>query len=144
MSASRRRHERFLADIPCRLYIPAGKKNGDVKFEAYLRVKDLSFGGAFVKSEFHFKDEQEVHIELKLPGEDLPVRGRVVRKADGGMGIAFEELDAKSRAAMLRHFVPTSHRAFHTSIKKLMPELAVDRVSLILHLWEEWQAKNHE
>ena len=135
MNASRRRHERFEADIPCRIFIPGKKGNA---FEAFVRVKDLSFGGAFVKADFQFKGSPDIHIELKLPGEDVPVRGRVARKADGGMGIAFDEMAPKSRQALLRHFVPESHKKFHASMKKLMPELEVDRVSLILHLWEEW------
>ncbi|HEY4221564.1 MAG TPA: PilZ domain-containing protein [Myxococcota bacterium] len=136
---SKRRHERFDADIPCRVTVPSTKKGGDPKFEAFLRVKDLSFGGVFVKSDFHFKGDPQIHIELKLPGEDLPVKGRVVRKADGGMGIAFEELDTKARALLLKYFVPEAHRQFHQTMKKLMPEMGLDRVSLLIHLWEEWR-----
>ncbi len=138
MNASRRRHERFSADIPCRIYVPGGKR-GEVRFEAFLRVRDLSFGGAFVESQFQLKGDPEIHVELALPDEKVPVKGRVVRKADGGMGIAFEEMPTKARAALLRHFVPESHKRFHASIKGLVPKLEVDRVSLLLHLWEEWK-----
>lgn len=135
----RRRYERFAADIPCRLYIPGDKRNDPPRFEAFLRVKDLSFGGVFIKSGFQFKEDQQIMVELKLPDEDLPVRGRIARKVDGGMGIAFEELSKKAREALLRHFVPDEHRRFHATLADVMPGMPVDRVSLILHLWDDWQ-----
>ena len=61
------------------------------------------------------------------------------RKVDGGMGIAFEELSKKAREALLRHFVPDEHRKFHATLGEVMPGMPVDRVSLILHLWDDWQ-----
>src|ERR1043166_3815764 len=106
-------------------------KGSDVRFEAFLRVRDLSFGGAFIESGFQFANLPDLlHVELTLPDEKVPVRGRVVRYADGGMGIAFDELTVKAREALLRHFVPESHKRFHASIKALVPKLDVDRVSL--------------
>ena len=138
MTNNKRRHERFAADIPCRMYIP-NKKGDGVRFEAWVRVKDLSFGGAFLKSDFQFKDAPAIHVELKLPDEDVPIKARIARKTDGGMGIAFDELEPKARIALLRHFVPEGHKKFYGVMKKHMPGMGLDRVSLILHLWEEWR-----
>jgi hypothetical protein len=135
---SRRRHERFVADIPCRIYVP-GDKPGEVRFEAHLRVRDLSFGGAFIETQFQLRGNTEVFVELRLPDEKLPVKGRIMRQVDGGMGIAFDEMAPKQRAVLLRHFVPENHKKFYESIEELVPKLGVDRVSLILHLWEEWR-----
>jgi hypothetical protein len=141
----RRRHERFSTDIPCRLFIPAGGgavKGGAVKFEAFARLRDLSLGGAFVQSAIRFKAAPaELFVELQLPDGAMPVRGTVVRQPDGGLGIAFTSLAQEARARLLRHFVPAQHRRFYDAVlQPMMPELGVDKVSLLLHTWEDWRA----
>lgn len=136
--ATRRRHERFRTDIPCRLYIPG--TGGKAKFEAFARLKDLSLGGVFVESGFRFKGSPNLFLELQLPDGALPVQGKVVRQPDGGLGIAFGELTMKERERLLVHFVPEQHqRFFDEVIVEVMPKLRVDRVSLLLHLWEDWR-----
>ena len=137
-AANQRRHERFVADVPCRVVVPGTK---GPRFEAFVRTRDLSFGGTFIAAAFQFKDEPAVVVELRLPDELVPLKGRVVRKVDGGMGIAFDEMKPKAREAVLRHFVPVEHRAFH---KQFAAELPVEKLSLILHQWDEWRAERDE
>jgi hypothetical protein len=141
MTPTKRRHERFAADIPCRLYIP-GDKGKAPKFEAFARLRDLSLGGVFVESAVRFKRAPELFVELKLPDGKLPIQGRVVRQPDGGLGIAFGELSVKERERILAHFVPEQHRRFHDDVvRDVFPKLGVDRVSLLLHLWEDWSRR---
>ena len=113
-----------------------------MKFEAFGRLRDLSLGGVFVESSLRFKTLPDLHLELRLPDGALPVQGKVVRQPDGGLGIAFSGLTVKERERLLAHFVPEVHKQFHDEmIATVLPKLPVDRVSLILHLWEEWRAK---
>lgn len=135
----RRKHERFETDIPCRLYIP-GSGKGAVRFEAFGRLRDLSLGGVFVESGLRFKHNAELFIELKLKDGALPVRGKVVRQPDGGLGIAFDDLKRADQQRLLKHFIPAAHREFHAEVvAEIVPKLTVDRLSLILHLWDEWR-----
>ena len=141
----RRRHERFAAEVPVRITVPdhpARRGGGGPRFEAHLRTRDLSFGGAFLASPFQFaKDPPAVVIELALPDETVKLTGRVVRKSDGGMGVAFDEMKPKAREAVLRHFVPPEHRAFHAHVAKSMgADVPVEKLSLILHAWDEWRS----
>lgn len=138
--AQRRKHERFLIDIPCRLFIPG--PGGKAAFEAFARLRDLSLGGVFVESGLRFKGNPNLFIELQLPDGALPVQGKVVRQPDGGLGIAFAQLSLKERERLLAHFVPEQHQRFFDEIvADAMPKLRVDRVSLLLHLWDEWRAE---
>lgn len=139
----RRRYERFPAEVPVRIVVPGASSKSGPRFEATLKTRDLSFGGAFVASAFQFKDEPAVIVELKLPDEVVSLKGRVVRKADGGMGIQFDEMKPKAREAVLRHFVPPEHRAFHKELVKQgnVDGLPVEKLSLVLHAWEEWRLR---
>ena len=136
---NQRRHERFVAEVPCRVVVPGTK---GPRFEAFVRTRDLSFGGAFLQTAFQFKSSDgqgpAVVVELRLPDELVAMKGRVVRKVDGGMGIAFEDVTPKQREAVLRHFIPAEHRAFH---KDNAMELPVEKLSLILHQWDEWRSE---
>lgn len=138
----RRRYERFAAEVPCRVVVPGATSRHAPRFEATLKTRDLSFGGAFLASAFQFKDEPPVIVELRLPDETVQLKGRVVRKADGGMGIAFDEMKPKAREAVLRHFVPPEHRAFHKELAKqgtVDVVIPVEKLSMILHAWDEWR-----
>ena len=55
------------------------------------------------------------------------------------MGIAFEEMKPKAREAVLRHFVPSEHRAFRRTCGVDIP---VERLSLVLHAWDEWRTNS--
>jgi PilZ domain len=135
----KRRHDRFETDIPVKLSIPGGK--GKARFEAFAKLRDVSLGGAFVLSGFRFKHEIEgLEIELFLPTGNLPVKGRVVRQPDGGLGIQFMDLGRKERERLLAHFVPEEHERFYDEVAQdVLPSVDVDRVSLVIHLWEEWK-----
>lgn len=138
----RRRYERFPAEVPVRIVVPGASSKSAPRFEATLMTRDLSFGGAFIASAFQFKDEPTVLVELKLPDETLHLKGKVVRKTDGGMGIQFDEMKPKAREAVLRHFVPPDHRAFHKDlIKGGGTDIPVEKLSLVLHAWEEWRLR---
>ena len=139
MTEQKRRHERFETDLPVKIKIPGSK--GKPKFEAFARLRDVSLGGAFVLSGFRFKNEiDELEIELFLPSGNLPVKGRVVRQPDGGLGIQFFDLGRKERERLLAHFVPEEHKRFYAEVAEdVLPSVDVDRVSLVIHLWEEWK-----
>jgi hypothetical protein len=136
-----RRHERFSTDIPVKIRIPGGAKDKAPKFEGFATLKDVSLGGAFVTSGFRFKNEiDRLEIDILFDGGALPIKGRVVRQPDGGLAIQFVEMGTEERANLLKHFVPDSHKAFYEDIaKKVLPSIGVDRVSLIIHLWEEYR-----
>lgn len=138
----RRRYERFPAEVPVRIVVPGASARSAPRFEATLKTRDLSFGGAFIASAFQFKDEPTVLVELQLPDETVHLKGKVVRKADGGMGIEFDEMKPKAREAVLRHFVPPDHRAFHKVLMKQgNVDIPVEKLSLVLHAWEEWRLR---
>jgi hypothetical protein len=136
----RRRFERFETDLPVKLRIPDGK--GKWKFEAAARLRDVSLGGAFVLSGFRFKQEiDDLEVELLLPSGSLPLHGKVVRQPDGGLAIQFVNFTLAERARLLTHFVPESHRAFYDDIgANLLPDFSVEKVSLVLHMWDEWRS----
>lgn len=135
----KRKHERFETDIPVKLTI-AGK--GKARFEAFARVRDVSLGGAFIASGFRFKKEgEQLDVELGLPSGPLAIKARVVRQPDGGLGIQFVDVSRAQREHLLKHFVPAEHQRFYDEVAQaLLPRVDVDRVSLLLHLWEEWRA----
>lgn len=139
MSDQKRRFERFETDIPVKLKIPGAK--GKPRFEAFAKLRDVSLGGAFVLSGFRFKNEmEELEVELFLPSGNLPVKGRVVRQPDGGLAIQFIDVGRKERERLLKHFVPETHQRFYAEVAKdVLPSVDVDRVSLLISLWEEWQ-----
>ena len=146
--AQRRRYERFLTDLSCRLYVPgtpdrSGKSTP--KFEAFARMKDVSLGGALLTSQFRFRDPGDVVVELHLPDGPLAVNGRIVRQPDGAFGVEFFDVTLKHKERLLAHFISARHQAFFDAVVvDVLPKLGVDRVSLLLHLWDEWRAHNPE
>jgi hypothetical protein len=114
-----------------------------VRFEAFAKLRDLSLGGVFVESQFRFNGAPDLTIELKLPDGAMPIEGSVVRQPDGGLGIAFSTLPQKERARLLKHFVPEAHRSFYEDVVvgALPKDLGLDRVSLLLHLWDDWRSE---
>lgn len=138
MADNRRRYERFTVDVPCRLVIP--DDHGGTRFEAFAKLKDISLGGAFVTSGVRFKDDTaDVLVELRFPGGVIPVHGKIIRQPDGGMAIAFSDVSLKEREALLEHAAPERYRRFYEeAVVEIKPPISAERVSLILHLWEEW------
>lgn len=67
-------------------------------------ARNINEGGLFVETDKPPAVGTEVSLQFRIPGSDEPVvsSGRVVRTAEGsgdppGMGIEFDELDARSR-----------------------------------------------
>ncbi len=85
----------------------AVRTNGHILFD----TRDLSTGGAFLKSSSLLEIGEEVGLELQLgAGKSVRARCRVVRverKAPTGMGISFTKLEAEDQAA-LKAFVATT------------------------------------
>jgi c-di-GMP-binding flagellar brake protein YcgR len=100
----RRQHERKLVELPVVIEDAANRVRGKVRFDS----RDLSVGGAFLRSDLLFEVGEEVRIDFGLPnGHRVHGRGRVVRVArerdDGqepGMGIEFIALTDQDREAV--------------------------------------------
>ncbi len=135
----KRRHERFVADLPVKITVLGPK--GSPRFEAHARLRDLSLGGAFVVSGFRFAQERDdLDVELMLPSGVVMLHSRVVRQPDGGLGLRFIDVGPNERQRLLKHLVPDSHKRFFADVAHpALPSLDLDRVSLLLHLWQEWQ-----
>ena len=149
MTEHRRRYERIEARLPCRLFIP-GDGDDDLKFEAFLTSRNLGLGGVFVESTFLLKPNLELHIDLTLPNATLTTWGRIVHVIGHGddvfptgMGIEFLEMDSEDRETLMRDFTPQRYGAFYESLLAEFPHLekpfAIEDVSLLLNLWEEWK-----
>lgn len=68
-------------------------------------ARNINEGGMFVETEHPPQVGTQVTLQFRIPGSDDPVvsTGRVVRVSEGaadvpGMGIEFEQLDARSRS----------------------------------------------
>ncbi|MBN2494984.1 MAG: PilZ domain-containing protein [Deltaproteobacteria bacterium] len=149
---SRRRYERIEIELPCRLYIPEGKKGEELKFQSFNTSANLGLGGVFVTSTFLLKPGIELWVEISLPDEALPIRGRIAHaiglddpKFPSGMGIEFLDVDSHGRETLLRYFTPARYQEFYSSMLKEFPHLersfALQDASLILNLWEEWKVR---
>lgn len=150
MSEYRRRYERIESRLPCRLFIPDEEREGELKFEAFLTSRNLGPGGVFIESTFLLKPKLELFVELTLPNATLTTWGRIVHVIGleddifpTGMGIEFLEMDSDDRETLMRDFTPPRYRSFYTSLLGEFPHLekpfAVEEVSLLLNLWEEWK-----
>lgn len=149
---NQRRYERIEIELPCRLYIPeAGRKEG-LKFEAFARSQNLGLGGVFLESTFLMKPDVHLWIELGLPDEALSMRARIAHNVGlddstfpSGMGIEFLEVDSHARERLLRYFTPERYQVFYegmmTEFPHLERELALQDVSLVVNLWEEWRIR---
>ena len=100
----RRQHERRPVELPVVIEDAANRVRGKVRFDS----RDLSVGGAFLRSDLLFEVGEEVRIDFTLPaGHRVHARGRVVRvsrERDGGqvpgMGIEFIALTDADREAV--------------------------------------------
>jgi uncharacterized protein (TIGR02266 family) len=100
----RRQHERRPVELPVVIEDAANRVRGKVRFDS----RDLSVGGAFLRSDLLFEVGEEVRVDFALPdGHRVHARGRVVRvsrERDGGqvpgMGIEFIALTDPDRAAV--------------------------------------------
>lgn len=149
MSEYRRRYERIEAKLPCRLFIPGDGEEG-LKFEAFLTSRNLGMGGVFIESSFLLKPSLELFVEITLPNATLTTWGRIVHVISHGdstfptgMGIEFLEMNSEDRETLMRDFIPPRYSDFYDSLLAEFPHLekpfAVEDVSLLLNLWEEWK-----
>ena len=100
----RRQHERRPVELPVVIEDAANRVRGKVRFDS----KDLSVGGAFLRSDLLFEVGEEVRVEFSLPnGHRIHGRGRVVRVSrerdegqEPGMGIEFIALTDPDRDAV--------------------------------------------
>jgi uncharacterized protein (TIGR02266 family) len=101
---TQRQHERRPVELPVVIEDAANRVRGKVQFDS----RDLSVGGAFLRSDLLFEVGEEVRVDFALPdGHRVHARGRVVRvsrERNGGqvpgMGIQFIELADPDREAV--------------------------------------------
>jgi hypothetical protein len=86
----RRRYARMPADEPANLSV-AGQRAGEPAPAVSGRLRDISESGMFIETSMAVRKEQELQIEVRLGGNEVRVRGRVVwmgRKGDQrGIGV---------------------------------------------------------
>ncbi len=144
-----RRYERIDIELPCRLFVPG---DDGPRFEAHCTTLNLGLGGVFVSSSFLLRRGLELCVELRLPSGPLTVRARIAHLVPlddpgftTGMGLAFEDVDADGREALLRFFAPAHYAAFHDGLLAEFPHLGerlpLRDVALVLNLWEEWKIR---
>jgi c-di-GMP-binding flagellar brake protein YcgR len=103
-----RQHERKMVELRVMVVDADNRVRGKIRFDS----RDLSIGGAFLRSDLLFEVDEEVQVEFSLPdGHHVRARGRVVRVSrdhfDGsvpGMGIKFLDLGDTDREAV-RSFI---------------------------------------
>jgi c-di-GMP-binding flagellar brake protein YcgR len=101
--AEHRVHERKELELPVQVGDSDNRVLGTIRFD----TRDLSVGGAFLRSDLLFEVGEELEVEFQLPGGP-PVRARckVVRVSRdpqvvaAGMGIAFSNLSERDREAV--------------------------------------------
>jgi len=99
-----RQHERRQVELPVVLVDEANRVRGKIRFDS----RDISVGGAFLRSDLLFEIGEELRIEFSLPeGPRVRARGRVVRvsrERDAehvpGMGVEFTDLSDSDRDAV--------------------------------------------
>lgn len=81
----------------------------------FQRATNLSLGGLYLAGTLPHPPGTRVALELRLPGEDLPLRltAEVVEAAnrDTGMGVKFVGLDFHTRARIADYLMRTSTRS---------------------------------
>ena len=102
-SREQRVHPRRLAELPVLVQELGERVRGAIQFD----TRDVSLGGAFLRSDLLFEVGEELELEFQLPdgGRTIRTRGRVVHVQrepidSAGMGIAFAGLDEGERAAV--------------------------------------------
>lgn len=105
-----RAHARRVLELPVLVNDAGNRVHGAIRFD----TRDISLGGAFLRSDLLFEVGEELHVEFQLPdGLLVRARSRVVRVARGesgaeaGMGIAFTLLSDRDREAV-RDFLSRS------------------------------------
>jgi Tfp pilus assembly protein PilZ len=101
-----RAHERREAELPVNVRDARNRVLGTIRFD----TRDLSLGGAFLRSDLLFEVGEELELEFQVPGgPQVKACGKVVHVArepngDGsacaGMGIAFCNLSERDREAV--------------------------------------------
>lgn len=116
--SSRRRGDlRKHARAPVTLPVVVGDPGQQVEAKIEFDTRDLSIGGAFVRSELLFEVGEELALELRLPdGHKVAAKGKVVRvsrdsidDALPGMGVAFLMLPEADREAIRALVMRGSH-----------------------------------
>ena len=86
---------RKAVELPVLVYDAGNRVRGAIRFD----TRDLSLGGAFLRSDLLFEPGEELELEFELPSKLLVrARSKVVRVVrdgnpnDAGMGIAFLSL----------------------------------------------------
>lgn len=100
MSLEKRRYSRRAVPVEIRAHGVWG--SGELSFEG----GDLSEGGAFLKSDLLLEKGEGLELELRFPGEELPlrvearvawVRALPASAEEAGMGVEFGTLDQAAR-----------------------------------------------
>ncbi len=100
-----RQHARRALELPASVRDAGNRVEGAIRFD----TRDISLGGAFLRSDLLFEVGEELTVEFALPGgASIRVKARVVRVARGGagakepagMGVAFIDLAERDREAV--------------------------------------------
>jgi c-di-GMP-binding flagellar brake protein YcgR len=98
-----RRHERKIVELPVLVSEAESRVEGGIRFD----TRDMSVGGAFLRSNLLFEVGEEVLVAFQTPsGHEVRARARVVRvireQSGGppGMGIEFVDLLEADRKAV--------------------------------------------
>jgi hypothetical protein len=101
-----RAHERKEFELPVQVGDARNRVLGTIRFD----TRDLSVGGAFLRSDLLFEVGEVLELEFQVPGgPQVKASGKVVHVAreaalDGasaaGMGIAFSNLSERDREAV--------------------------------------------
>ena len=90
-----RAHPRQTLELPVLVHETGNRVRGAIRFDA----RDMSLGGAFLRSDLLFELGEELDLEFQLPaGPLVRARSKVVRvvrdaaAAEAGMGIAFVQM----------------------------------------------------
>lgn len=98
----RRAHIRRSLELPVSVNDAQNRVHGAIRFD----VRDLSLGGAFLRSDLLFEIGEELAIEFQIPdGPTVRAQGRVARVVrepleDAGMGIHFSLMAEGDREAV--------------------------------------------
>ena len=106
-AAEQRAHQRLPLEVPVRIADGRSRVDGTIR----LDMRDLSEGGAFLRSQLLFEVGEEMVVEFRLPSESpagttvraLARVAHVVQSpslAVAGMGVAFTDVPAWDREAM--------------------------------------------
>jgi c-di-GMP-binding flagellar brake protein YcgR len=104
----RRAHARRNLELPVLVNDAGNRVRGSIRFD----VRDLSLGGAFVRSDLLFEIGEELEVEFQIPeGPLVRAVARVVRVArepldDAGMGITFSRMDEDDKDAVRAFLSP--------------------------------------